>query len=237
MILNTDDSQVDLTSGSLDQAKIDQQQQENTHWEFIKDISPISVIAADPIQFMEAESKIQQSASDMAGAVRSECNLGYSIPVDTINVAVLLGLRVIARHLNEDPEVSGNSDFDAAHVSGVLEKRKGDDSATIYVESSDQPERQRFTVAHEISHWKKHTDGHTPEEIRNMEFSDVRKPDADTCLSEYSADMFAQILLLPKAIMLSGLANGYSLQSMSDKAGVSTRTMENRLRQLALMGV
>jgi len=205
--------------------------------QFVRDVSPLVPLAqGDPIQFFEAEAALHRHASDLAEDVRSEYGTDDYLVVDVFAIANKIGLRVISKRLN-DPAIEHS---DAKWVSGVLEKMKGQDSATIYVEADDPLVRQRFSTAHEIWHWKQHTDGRTPDEIREMEFYDVREPERDhedASIDEYLGDLFAQVLLLPRYVMLSELASGYSMQAIADRSCVSLRTVENRLRQLALVGV
>lgn len=201
---------------------------------FIRDISPLSAIAdSDPRKFLSEEAALRQEARDLAEAVREQYATSNTLAVDVFGISEKMGLPVFERLLN----MESVKQTDATWVSGVLEKLKGNDFATIYVEARDPLVRQRFSAAHEIWHWLTHIKGRTPEEIRSMEFWDVREPEGEITISEYSGDMFAHMLLLPRYAVQSELASGYSLRAMAERALVSQRTMENRLRQLALIGI
>jgi Zn-dependent peptidase ImmA (M78 family) len=207
---------------------------EHTPYERIPDVSPFYELAdSDPERFRELETEVQQQGYLLAETVRKKYANNAASIIDSIDIANKMGLKVISRRLNAHSVDNADEEW----ISGILKKVSGDDFATIYVESEDSEERHHFTTAHEIWHWKDHTDNHTPEEIRDMEFWCVRKPEGIITLPEYKGDMFAHMLLLPRYVILHDLANGFSLQAIAKKSQVSLRTMENRLRQLAFTGI
>src|SRR4051812_41882918 len=65
-------------------------------------------------------------------------------PVDLMEVARKLGIRIEFAELGED-------------CSGMLVR--GDEGAVIGVHYAHHPNRQRFTIAHELGHYRLHTGG------------------------------------------------------------------------------
>src|SRR6266487_4675697 len=69
---------------------------------------------------------------------------GNRFPVDPVQIARDLGLDV------QEAELEPN-------VAGAIFKETGQDP-TIFINASDSPNRQRFTVAHELGHYVMHAE-------------------------------------------------------------------------------
>lgn len=94
--------------------------------------------------------------------------------VDVVKLANILGFNVYQAYFSDD-------------VSGKVVKEE----KAIYINRLDKPERQRFSIAHEIAHILLHHKG----EIGN--FIDYRNKGIYN-QQEFEADNFAAALLMPK---------------------------------------
>jgi len=197
---------------------------------FVPDVSPFAARAdKDPVEFIERELALHQAAHDAAEALLTE--LGYTrVPLDPFDVAQRMGLAVEYRTLNGDDVRPGDEEW----VAGILEKLEGHPSATLYIEARDDMGALRFAAAHEIAHWRQYTQGKTASEIRQAEFYCLCEPNDQNTPDEYSADLFAHMLLLPQFLMLRELANGYSSATIAEHLGVSQRIVDARIRNIAL---
>lgn len=65
-------------------------------------------------------------------------------PVDVYGIAQNTGLHIIEKPFPND----------IANVSGFIDL--SDDSAVMYINADDAPNRRKFTVAHELGHWLLH---------------------------------------------------------------------------------
>jgi Zn-dependent peptidase ImmA (M78 family) len=136
--------------------------------------------------------------------------------VDVYSIAELEGIQIIPI----EPE-SPYQD-----VSGFL--NSNGDKPVIYVNANNSPQRQAFTIAHELGHYFL---GHTPDE-----WGINRRPAAYTQAkpsSEQEADCFAANLLMP-ANMVKKQMRAYKLTPenydiLAGLFGVSPSAMKNRL--------
>src|SRR5438034_8527921 len=148
-------------------------------------------------------------------------------PVDVWRVARRLGVRVERADLGED-------------CSGVL-VRKGS-AAVIGVNYAHHPNRQRFTIAHELGHFvlhkgEKYVDkGTATVQFRNAESS------TGTQIEEREANQFAAALLMPAEWVRRefekhpfDLGDDTSLTAMCRLFGVSSQAMSFRLAKLRLL--
>lgn len=140
---------------------------------------------------------------------------GDSVPVDPARVARKMGIEVSEAFLDPD-------------VAGAIEKRQGR-PAHIYLSTSDHPNRQRFTCAHEIGHFVKH-DG------EDFEYVDYRDGTASMGIDagELFANSFAAALLMPEKEVRRLHGIGIHEKEMARTFGVSEAAMVNRLKNLNL---
>jgi len=101
-------------------------------------------------------------------------------PIDVVKIANKLNFDVFL------------SDFDEANVSGMVINSPTEKS--IYVNKNDTPQRQRFTIAHEIGHIILH---HKTNE-KDFKDIDYRNTDNLPTQKETEANAFAAALLMPK---------------------------------------
>lgn len=97
----------------------------------------------------------------------------------------------------------------------------------IYINSTDSPLRQRFTLAHEIGHL---VDRGIVAQDPDYSFVDERGGNYD--LHEFFADEFAGALLMPKEEINMKLADGKNIYAMADDFGVSVSAVQKRLHRL-----
>lgn len=111
------------------------------------------------------------------------------------------------------------------NVAGFLDK----EGKIIYVNNDDVPNRQTFTVAHELGHYVLE---HTPDEYKVL----LRLPGIATNDVEKEANCFAANILVPETI-LDKIMKQYSLGKdayveLSRIFGVSSEMMKNRLNRV-----
>lgn len=89
-------------------------------------------------------------------------------------------------------DVMYTPDLEEQGISGMIVKRKHE-RPKVYVNAQDSPNRQRFTLAHEVGHFVERM---TEAKDREFSFTDRRGGGYD--LHEFYADQFAGALLMPK---------------------------------------
>ena len=156
-------------------------------------------------------------AEEAAERVRKEF-WGDDVPVDPAQVAEALGLEVLAAQLG--PELAG-----------ALVKEAGKDPR-IFLNGADNPNRKRFTCAHEIGHFVKRSDAES-----DYEYFDFRDSfsSAGTDAEERYANAFAAALLMPKSRILEMKKEGLKDIEMASRLGVSREAMVYRLKNLNLL--
>src|SRR5438270_6992259 len=104
-----------------------------------------------------------------------------TVPVDPARVAQSMGIRVVDAYMDAD-------------VDGAIRREGKGKPATIYVNAGNATNRKRFTCAHEIAHYFKHS------EEGEYEFIDYRDALASSgqVSDERYANAFAAALLMPE---------------------------------------
>lgn len=110
---------------------------------------------------------------------------------------------------------------DAGRVSGVI---KYSDPPTIYIKKSLSPERQKFTLAHEIGHYLLHKKEGVDFRVDNLDYS------GDDTMQETEANYFAGVLLLPKNLLLRAKEQRLSNEKIARIFGVSEAVIDVRLK-------
>lgn len=127
------------------------------------------------------------------------------------------------------------------HVSGVL-VRRGDETV-IGVNARHHPNRQRFTIAHELGHFMLHPDA--PTVLVDDAFVHFRGDDitAPTDSRELEANVFAACLLMPEVMLRADLRGQYidafdegAVRALARRYGVSQQALTIRLVRLGLTG-
>ena len=97
----------------------------------------------------------------------------------------------------------------------------------IRVNKSQNPRRQRFTIAHELGHYMMHRN--KSESFTDEVFFRTEKKD----LIEYRANEFASQLLMPEEKVRSAITQGIkNLGELSERFNVSSAAMKVRVQEL-----
>lgn len=116
-------------------------------------------------------------------------------------------------------------------ISGML--RVEDESAEIYVNSGDSPERQRFTIAHELGHYIERTS----RGVTDFNVIDYRSTDPeDYDLHEFYADEFAGHLLMPTHELQKMLDDEVPLPLIAARFKVSVPAARRRIKRMEVLG-
>lgn len=143
-----------------------------------------------------------------AHALLEEAGL-LTCPVDPVAVANHLGLRVRI------------AEFEDESISGML--RDG----MIYVNYTDMPQRQRFTIAHEIAH-----------SVLHETKSDLHRQDGVRTQVEREADAFAGALLIPEVLLRRLIGQGVcAIDELAKAFQVSKQSMRVRINHLRMGGL
>lgn len=121
--------------------------------------------------------------------------------------------------------------FDPTDISAKIHRNK-DGGCIIQVASSESPRRQRFSIAHEVSHYVLHDD---------EEFIEYRKPlsdydSPDLLFKEVQANMLASALLMPQKLVKRAWESTKDLDDLAEIFNVSKTAVYYRLDNLGLLG-
>jgi Zn-dependent peptidase ImmA (M78 family) len=161
----------------------------------------------------------------LADDLRNEAK-AVAPPIRPISLAELLGLRVERAELGQD-------------IAGIL-VREGE-RAVIGINWKHHPNRQRFSVAHEIGHYLLHKGGTYVDKDVTARFRD-ESSGAGTEEEEMDANFFAAALLMPTAWVTRAfreaplrLGDDRGLEDLARRFRVSTQAMSFRLAYLGLL--
>jgi Zn-dependent peptidase ImmA (M78 family) len=121
-----------------------------------------------------------EQIEQLTGEIHTAINANDTTTVNVIDLANQLGYSVYESKFN-------NSDIDGMVRSSSKEK-------AIYINKNNMPERNRFTIAHELGHIILHH--HSDND--DGEFVDYRGNNNKYDPKEHEANMFAASLLMPK---------------------------------------
>lgn len=125
-------------------------------------------------------------------------------------------------------------------LSGMVLKKKG--RIVIGINSTHHPNRQRFSIAHEIGHVVLHKSDqvHIDKQFLVKMRDDISSQAIDP--EEIEANTFAAALLMPEAMLKNDLAdsemdceNELGIKELAGKYGVSRKAMTFRLTNLELV--
>jgi Zn-dependent peptidase ImmA (M78 family) len=156
----------------------------------------------------------------------------YTIPVDVICLTDFLKIRVEAMPLQSD-------------ISGFLGITN--DNIVIGYNKTQSHERRRFTIAHEIAHYRLHAGKDMPLFIdrdkkpeQRIMFRDATSSTGEF-IKEREANAFAAALLMPKSLVeqeFKSSSKGYiqdTIKELSAKFQVSVQAMSIRLANLDII--
>lgn len=118
---------------------------------------------------------------NIAELVQKQLNVTDDTVIDVVDIAKELGFNVYT------------SSFTKNNISGMVVSST--DEKAIYVAEDEFPQRQRFTISHEIGHIILHHDIDTES---NFKIVDYRGANNNFDRKEYEANAFAAALLMPK---------------------------------------
>ncbi|MEK7637451.1 MAG: ImmA/IrrE family metallo-endopeptidase [Patescibacteria group bacterium] len=152
--------------------------------------------------------------------VRVACG-ATTIPVDVRKIIGSLGLKLMSTDLNDS--LSG----------AFLRKEK-----IVVVNKNHSLLRKRFTIAHEIGHYKLHETENDKEFIDGI-FKREKGANANTLKVEMEANQFAASLLMPRDEIIQEFhkqdpVTGDYITDLSEKFKVSHESMNYRLINLGL---
>lgn len=149
------------------------------------------------------------------------------LPIDLFKIADFLSIDIIYNDLDDD-------------VSGYLLVE--DNQSKAVINESHHPNRQRFTIAHEIGHYCLHVPKNTDTLFIDKGYS-IHKRDKNSSLGtiseEREANLFASVLLMPGKLVKDVIENNdidflddYDVKELSDSFGVSEQAFAFRLAKL-----
>lgn len=153
--------------------------------------------------------------------------VGDQLPVDVYAVASAYGVEVKEVPMEDS-------------VSGILVIR--DEHAAIGVNEAHHPNRQRFSIAHELGHFMLHSkSSNLFIDATPIFFRDDHSADG-TEYQEIQANAFAAELLMPEKILREQLRNrpidafdDLPLRQLAARFGVSVQALSIRLTRLGLI--
>ena len=137
------------------------------------------------------------------------------LPVDPVRIARNLGIDVYQAHLDQN-------------VYAALVKEPGQDP-TILLNAIDSPNRQRFSCAHEIGHFMRHSD----DEYEYLDRRDMLSSGGNDPEEVY-ANNFAACLLMPEDEVRRLSRQGATDFDLAVTFDVSREAMNYRLMNLRL---
>ena len=153
--------------------------------------------------------------------------LGYSIPVDVEAIAMAQGVAIYRQDLEDS-------------VSGVLVVKNG--RGVIGVNEGHHPNRQRFSIAHELGHYLLHPDAGSVFVDRSPVFFRDKTSSEGVEEQEIDANAFAAELLMPEEDLKAQLDgrpidafDDVSVRRLATRFGVSAQALTIRLTNLDLV--
>jgi|GEM_PF-925093 len=151
-----------------------------------------------------------------------------------------LDLDALCKHLDLDVY---NFDFKDTQASGAIVREPGDETWKIYVRTTDNSRRKRFTVAHEVGHFLSYKNGgrsrayidqHGSILDRAIMMRDGVAPMDDPQIweMEMEANELAGEMLMPEADIRSYIEDGKSIEQLADHFAVSESAVTVRLLNL-----
>lgn len=138
-----------------------------------------------------------------------------SPPIPVYEIAESNGVNVLFVDFGEHAEsVSGLCDFEKAR---------------IYVNKDDSPQRQAFTMGHELGHWILHRDAFLADPDSYPVLPRFSNPNRDNPM-EKEANKFAACLLVPERLLKP--VKGAPVSALAKSFGVSRTMMEFRLKDV-----
>lgn len=174
---------------------------------------------------MTTFAKAKQTAKTRPAEILAEW-MQLKPPVDVAFLAEKAGVNLVYDELDDD-------------VSGFLVKKKG--KVFLAVNSNHHPNRQRFSIAHELGHYYLHLNSSSTVFIDKTVYYRNVDSSSGKYQQEIEANAFAADLLMPRDMLEKELEKfGEELTDMdiyrlANRFGVSQQAMELRLQNLGLI--
>ncbi len=140
------------------------------------------------------------------------------LPLDIEGVGNKLSIKISRTSLEDD-------------VSGVLQENKSDNSWELLINKNHHPNRQRYTIAHEVGHYCLHR--HLKTEFKDKIFF----RGGDTTRQELQANSFASEVLMPEHEFRRLVREGTkSIEQLANIFKVSTLALRIRAKNLGMSG-
>lgn len=141
-----------------------------------------------------------------------------TFPLDLLGVADKFGIRIERIALEDD-------------LSGILYKEKESNSWVMQINEDHHPNRQRYTIAHELGHFCLHR--HLKQRFEDKIFfrgGEANKP-------EWQANDFASAILMPEDKFREMVRSGVSkVELLAKEFKVSTLALRIRAKNLGISG-
>ena len=142
-----------------------------------------------------------------------------SVPIDVELLATDLGLKVYHADLGDD--IYGKLTRDAS--------KGGWSKYAVFVNKTNHPNRQRFTLAHEIAHFVLHRDLIEDGIIDDTQYRSTLSSDHETQANKLAAD-----ILMPRALVRAEFQRNRAIAPLAVRFQVSEAAMKIRLESLRL---
>jgi Zn-dependent peptidase ImmA (M78 family) len=152
-----------------------------------------------------------------ADKVRAE-NFQDTPPIDVYDIARNNGLDIVEKYFPPNQ----------ANIAGFVTRQDG--RGKLYVNLADSSNRRRFTVAHELGHWRLHKQELENNPNRSILFR-IAIGQLNKDPIEKDANIYAANLLVPLSL-LEACRQGKSKEQLAEMFGVSTEVMGYRLSLL-----
>jgi len=159
-----------------------------------------------------------------------------TFPVDAYAAIEKLGIEVQQADIPHDTAVNP-----PRALAGLIYKDQGERDPHILVQKGLNPQHQVFTACHELGHYlfwravtpsETHVDaawGDVRPDHDEERFNDKGDDNEDMSPSEYAANTFAHMLLMPDAAVVALLQEGRNVAEMADFFGVTEKSARRRL--------
>lgn len=167
---------------------------------------------------------IQRKVESLLADYKKDFEPITSPPVPVEDIAKWRGIRLVYRPLNRE-------------LSGMIFIREG--TPIVGINSLHHPNRQRFTIAHELAHFELHRDAIDDQVHVDKKFPVLMRSSSSasgTDRIEIDANLFAAELLMPMSL-LNPLLGRYDIDDegpllrLSRMFRVSRQALEYRIRQ------
>lgn len=141
-----------------------------------------------------------------------------TVPLDVKRIAELFNIDIQLAEMKDD-------------LSGKLFKNEEDNSWIIQVNKNHHPNRQRYTIAHELGHYCLHR------HLKKIFEDQIFFRGTESCTEEWQANEFASSILMPENKFREMVRRGTTdIEELARKFEVSTLALRIRAKTLGMTG-